>query len=68
MFAIGPILSNYVFHRLSADLRGRDDGESEDFEGAIAMGSDEVRIGSTIFGQRPPKSEAKVVEGTAEKS
>jgi PLP dependent protein len=43
-------------------------GMSEDFEGAIAMGSDEVRIGSTIFGQRPPKSEAKVVEGTAEKS
>jgi PLP dependent protein len=43
-------------------------GMSEDFEGAIAMGSDEVRIGSTIFGQRPPKSEAKVVEGTMEKS
>ncbi|KAL2116303.1 hypothetical protein VTJ04DRAFT_8470 [Mycothermus thermophilus] len=36
-------------------------GMSEDFEGAIAMGSSEVRIGSTIFGQRPPKSEAKVV-------
>ncbi|KAK0625985.1 hypothetical protein B0T14DRAFT_471504 [Immersiella caudata] len=36
-------------------------GMSEDFEGAIAMGSDEVRIGSTVFGQRPAKSEAKVV-------
>jgi pyridoxal phosphate enzyme (YggS family) len=36
-------------------------GMSEDFEGAIAMGSDEVRIGSPIFGQRPAKSEAKVV-------
>lgn len=36
-------------------------GMSEDFEGAIAMGSDEVRIGSTIFGERGPKSEAKVV-------
>jgi pyridoxal phosphate enzyme (YggS family) len=35
-------------------------GMSEDFEGAIAMGSDEVRVGSTIFGQRPPKNEAKV--------
>ncbi len=35
-------------------------GMSEDFEGAIAMGSGEVRVGSTIFGQRPPKSEAKV--------
>ncbi|GAB1313638.1 Alanine racemase family protein (ISS) (Fragment) [Madurella fahalii] len=36
-------------------------GMSEDFEGAIVMGSDEVRIGSTIFGQRPAKSEAKIV-------
>lgn len=41
-------------------------GMSEDFEGAIAMGSDEVRVGSTIFGQRPPKSEAKVLGGTLE--
>lgn len=37
-------------------------GMSEDFEGAIVQGSDEVRIGSTIFGTRPPKSEAKVLE------
>lgn len=36
-------------------------GMSEDFEGAIAMGSSEVRVGSTIFGARPPKGEAKVV-------
>ena len=35
-------------------------GMSEDFEGAIAMGSGEVRVGSTIFGERPPKNEAKV--------
>ncbi|KAL1954097.1 hypothetical protein VTO42DRAFT_1752 [Malbranchea cinnamomea] len=35
-------------------------GMSEDFEGAIALGSDQVRIGSTIFGARPPKGEAKV--------
>lgn len=35
-------------------------GMSEDFEGAIKMGSGEVRVGSTIFGERPPKSEAKV--------
>ncbi len=35
-------------------------GMSEDFAGAIAMGSDEVCIGSTLFGQRPPKSEAKI--------
>ena len=35
---------------------------SEDFEAAIEMGSDEVRIGSTIFGIRPPKQEFKVKE------
>ena len=36
-------------------------GMSDDFESAIAAGSDEVRVGSTIFGARPPKSEARVV-------
>lgn len=43
-------------------------GMSDDFEGAIAIGSDEVRVGSTIFGERPPKSEARVlVEAEEEK-
>ncbi|KAI1125747.1 hypothetical protein F5Y10DRAFT_246483 [Nemania abortiva] len=37
-------------------------GMSEDFEGAIAMGSDEVRVGSTIFGTRPSRAEAKIKE------
>ncbi|KAI2622834.1 hypothetical protein GGS21DRAFT_534306 [Xylaria nigripes] len=37
-------------------------GMSEDFEGAISMGSDEVRIGSTIFGTRPSKADAKIRE------
>ncbi|KAI1741019.1 hypothetical protein F4680DRAFT_416932 [Xylaria scruposa] len=37
-------------------------GMSEDFEGAIAMGSDEVRVGSTIFGTRPSKADAKIRE------
>lgn len=36
-------------------------GMSEDFEGAIVMGSSEVRVGSTIFGARGPKAEAKLV-------
>ncbi|PYI12064.1 alanine racemase family protein [Aspergillus sclerotiicarbonarius CBS 121057] len=36
-------------------------GMSEDFEGAIALGSDEVRVGTTIFGDRPPKDQAKVI-------
>ncbi|KAL3475301.1 hypothetical protein BJX99DRAFT_230001 [Aspergillus californicus] len=36
-------------------------GMSEDFEGAIVMGSDEVRVGTTIFGNRPPKDQVRVV-------
>lgn len=36
-------------------------GMSEDFEGAIGMGSSEVRVGSTIFGVRGPKAEAKIL-------
>lgn len=36
-------------------------GMSSDFEGAIMLGSDEVRVGTTIFGERPPKSQAKIV-------
>ncbi|EXJ96228.1 YggS family pyridoxal phosphate enzyme [Capronia coronata CBS 617.96] len=36
-------------------------GMSEDFEGAIRQGSAEVRVGSTIFGERPAKKDAKVV-------
>ncbi|KKA26630.1 hypothetical protein TD95_002648 [Thielaviopsis punctulata] len=36
-------------------------GMSEDFEGAINMGSGEVRVGSTIFGSRPPKAEAQLL-------
>ncbi|KAI9894967.1 MAG: hypothetical protein M1814_000188 [Vezdaea aestivalis] len=37
-------------------------GMSEDFEAAIGQGSDEVRVGSTIFGERPPKKDAVVTE------
>ena len=37
-------------------------GMSEDFEGAVVMGSGEVRVGSTIFGQRPAKAEAQILE------
>ncbi|KAL2866855.1 YggS family pyridoxal phosphate enzyme [Aspergillus lucknowensis] len=36
-------------------------GMSEDFEGAIVLGSDQVRVGTTIFGDRPPKGQARVV-------
>ncbi|KAI1474927.1 hypothetical protein F4774DRAFT_314508 [Daldinia eschscholtzii] len=35
-------------------------GMSEDFEGAVVAGSNEVRVGSTIFGARGPKSEARI--------
>jgi pyridoxal phosphate enzyme (YggS family) len=41
-------------------------GMSADFEGAIRMGSDEVRVGSEIFGERPPKKDAVVKETVAE--
>lgn len=41
-------------------------GMSSDFEGAIAMGSDEVRVGTTIFGTRPLKKDAKVKEDVEE--
>lgn len=41
-------------------------GMSEDFEGAIVQGSSEVRVGSTIFGARPPRKEAKVLENAEE--
>ncbi|KAH6859001.1 hypothetical protein BKA58DRAFT_51618 [Alternaria rosae] len=37
-------------------------GMSADFEGAIKMGSDEVRVGSQIFGERPQKKDAVVME------
>ncbi|KAF7874917.1 hypothetical protein EAF04_002091 [Stromatinia cepivora] len=44
-------------------------GMSEDFEGAIRQGSGEVRVGSTIFGQRPAKQDFKVLaEVEGEKS
>lgn len=41
-------------------------GMSEDFEEAIRQGSDEVRVGSKIFGARPPKKSQQVEEKTAE--
>ena len=37
-------------------------GMSADFEAAIVQGSDEVRVGTTIFGQRPARADAKVKE------
>lgn len=41
-------------------------GMSSDFEAAISQGSDEVRVGTTIFGERPSKKDAKVKEDTTE--
>jgi pyridoxal phosphate enzyme (YggS family) len=35
-------------------------GMSDDFEAAISQGSDEVRVGSTLFGERPAKADFKV--------
>lgn len=41
-------------------------GMSADFEGATKMGSDEVRVGSDIFGERPQKKDAVVKEDAKE--
>jgi len=41
-------------------------GMSADFESAIGMGSDEVRVGTTIFGERPARKDAKIQEETTE--
>ncbi|KAL9602771.1 MAG: hypothetical protein Q9219_001614 [cf. Caloplaca sp. 3 TL-2023] len=35
-------------------------GMSEDFESAIRCGSNEIRVGSTIFGERPAKKNARI--------
>jgi pyridoxal phosphate enzyme (YggS family) len=58
---------------LEDELKGRklelSMGMSDDFEGAIEMGSGEVRVGSTIFGERPAKEDFKVKTAVeAEKS
>ncbi|KAL8792834.1 MAG: hypothetical protein Q9195_004563 [Heterodermia aff. obscurata] len=37
-------------------------GMSEDFESAVRCGSNEIRVGSTIFGERPPKKDAQIKE------
>ena len=37
-------------------------GMSEDFESAVRCGSNEIRVGSTIFGDRPPKKDAQIKE------
>lgn len=37
-------------------------GMSDDFESAIRCGSNEVRVGSGIFGERPSKNDAKIKE------
>ncbi|KAL8660754.1 MAG: hypothetical protein Q9202_006265 [Teloschistes flavicans] len=37
-------------------------GMSADYESAIRCGSDEIRVGSTVFGERPSRQDAKVKE------
>jgi hypothetical protein len=41
-------------------------GMSKDFEDAIAQGSNEVRVGSEIFGERPAKKDAVIKEKEAQ--
>lgn len=42
-------------------------GMSEDFESAVRCGSNEVRVGSSIFGERPSKKDAQIKEGTEDR-
>ncbi|KAI9828188.1 MAG: hypothetical protein M1826_006116 [Phylliscum demangeonii] len=49
-----------VAQKLGLDRLELSMGMSADFESAIGSGSDEVRVGSTIFGERPARKEAKV--------
>lgn len=41
-------------------------GMSSDYEAAIRQGSDEVRVGTTIFGERPQRKDAKIKNETTE--
>jgi pyridoxal phosphate enzyme (YggS family) len=41
-------------------------GMSSDYEAAIRQGSDEVRVGTTIFGERPQRKDAKIKNDTTE--
>lgn len=50
-----------IVRELGLDMLELSMGMSEDFEGALRLGSDQVRVGTTIFGDRPLKSEARVV-------
>lgn len=51
---------------MNADALELSMGMSSDFEGAISQGSNEVRIGTTIFGERPPRKDAKVKNDAAD--
>ena len=57
---------------VAKDLRLRSEelelsmGMSEDFESAVRCGSNEIRVGSTIFGERPPKKDAQIKESVGD--
>lgn len=40
-------------------------GMSQDFEGAVELGSSNVRVGTTIFGERPPKKDVAAKDEAA---
>lgn len=42
-------------------------GMSDDFESAVRCGSNEVRVGSTIFGERPAKKDAQIKEAVQDR-
>lgn len=58
-FAVLVSLKNKIDEKYGTDLK-LSMGMSSDYEQAVMQGSSEIRIGSRIFGSRPPKSEATI--------
>jgi pyridoxal phosphate enzyme (YggS family) len=62
-FPPGPYFTQLAMLARDAELNGLSMGMSGDFEMAIAMGATQVRVGSALFGTRPPPSSADPSHG-----
>lgn len=56
--APGPYFARLAQLARAAEVAGLSMGMSADFETAIAMGATHVRVGSALFGRRPPAGQA----------
>jgi pyridoxal phosphate enzyme (YggS family) len=59
----GPYFAQLAMLARDAGVEGLSMGMSGDFEMAIAMGATQVRVGSALFGTRPPPSSANPSHG-----